>query len=73
VKAQSDIKYTVQQIKSNIDAIASETKNLKNGERFNRIQRMNELRLIATTLEDIDSSVDDLMQKQSKKKSGPAK
>lgn len=73
MKAQSDIKYTVQQIKSNIDAIASETKNLKNGERFNRIQRMNELRLIATTLEDIDSSVDDLMQKQSKKKSGPAK
>lgn len=72
MKAQSDIKDTVQQIKSDIDEIASKTKKLKNGERFNHIQRMNELRQIATTLEDIDNSVDSLMEEQTKKKSGPS-
>ncbi|MEM9672318.1 MAG: hypothetical protein ACFB15_17410 [Cyclobacteriaceae bacterium] len=73
MKAQSDIQHTVKQIKSNIDAIASETKNMKNGERFSKIQRMNELRQIATTLEDIDNSVNTLMEEQSRKKSDPAK
>jgi len=73
VKAQSDVQHTVKQIKSNIDAIASETKNMKNGERFSQIQRMNDLRLIATTLEDIDNSVNTLMEEQSRKKSSPTK
>lgn len=73
MKAHSDIQHIVQQIKSDIDAIASETKNLKNGERFHRIQRMNELRQIAVTLEDIDNSLNTLMEEQSRKKSSPAK
>jgi len=73
VKAHSDIQHTVKQIKSNIDAIASKTKNMKNGERFSQIQRMNDLRLIATTLEDIDNSVNTLMEEQSRKKSSPTK
>ena len=73
MKAQSDIQHTVKQIKSDIDAIASETKNMKNGERFSKIQRMNDLRQIATTLEDIDNSVNTLMEEQSRKKSNPTK
>jgi len=73
VKAHSDIQHTVKQIKSNIDAIASKTKNMKNGERFSQIQRMNDLRLIATNLEDIDNSVNTLMEEQSRKKSSPTK
>lgn len=72
MKTQSDIKSTVQQIKSSIDEIAAKTKKLKNGERFTHVQRMNELRQIAITLEDIDNSVDSLMEEQTKKKSDPA-
>jgi uncharacterized protein YukE len=70
VKSQPKIQDIVQQIKSDIDQIASQTKGLKNGERFSHIKRMNELRQIATTLEDIDHSVDSLMEEQVKKKSG---
>lgn len=73
MKAQSDIQHTVKQIKSDIDAIASETKNMKNGERFSQIQRMNELRQIAITLEDIDNSLNTLIEEQSRKKSNPAR
>ncbi|MEM6845903.1 MAG: hypothetical protein AAF944_00505 [Bacteroidota bacterium] len=69
MKSQSNIQNTVRQIQSNIDEIALQTKNLKNGERFSKIQRMNELRQIASTLEDIDRSVDTLIKKRSKDKS----
>ena len=72
MKTQSNIQNTVKQIRSNIDEIASQTKNLKNGERFTKIQRMNDLRQIATTLEDLDRSVNTLMDKQSKSKSEDA-
>jgi len=72
VKTQSNIQNTVQQIRSNIDEIASQTKNLKNGERFTKIQRMNDLRRIASTLEDLDKSVNTLMDKQNKSKSADA-
>lgn len=71
MKSQPKIQDVVQQIRSDIDSIASRTKGLKNGERFTQIQRMNELRRIASTLEDIDHSVDDLMEKQVMKKSNP--
>ncbi|MGB3589778.1 MAG: hypothetical protein WBA23_24735 [Tunicatimonas sp.] len=69
METQSNIQNTVQQIRSNIDEIASQTKNLKNGERFSRIQRINDLRQIAFTLEDIDKSVNTLMDEQNKSKS----
>ncbi|WKN40850.1 hypothetical protein [Tunicatimonas pelagia] len=72
MKTQSNVQTTVQQIKSNIDEIASETKNLKNGERFTKIQRMNDLRQIASALEDLDRSVNTLMDKQAKNKSEDA-
>ena len=72
MKTQSNIQNTVKQIRSNIDEIASQTKNLKNGERFTKIQRMNDLRQIATTLEDLDRSVNTLMDKQSRNKSEDA-
>ncbi|MEM8965273.1 MAG: hypothetical protein AAGE93_02575 [Bacteroidota bacterium] len=69
MKSQSNVQDTVRQIQTDIDKIASQTKSLKNGERFTKIQRMNDLRQIASTLEDIDRSVDNLMKKRNKNKS----
>nr|WKN40157.1 hypothetical protein K4G66_15795 [Tunicatimonas sp. TK19036] len=70
MKSQPKIQDVVQQIKSDIDLIASQTKGLKNGERFSQIKRMNELKQIATTLEDIDNSLNNLIEEQARKKSG---
>lgn len=70
MKSQPKIQDVVQQIKSDIDLIASQTKGLKNGERFTQIKRMNELKQIVISLEDIDSSLDNLMEEQARKKSG---
>lgn len=67
MKSQDDVKRAVDQLKTDIDHIAQETKHLKNGERLAKLQKMNDLRQIVSSLEDINTSLDHLLQKQSEK------
>ena len=67
VEHQSDIKRVVDQLKSDIDHIAQETKHLKNGERLSQLRKINGLRQIVSSLEDIDTSLDTLLQRQFEK------
>lgn len=64
---QSDVKRVVDQLKSDIDQIAQETKHLKNGERLSQLRKINGLRQIVSSLEDIDTSLDTLLQRQFEK------
>ena len=64
---QDNVKRVVDQLKVEIDSIALETKHLKNGERLSKLRKMHDLRQIVSSLEDIDNSLNDLLQKQSTK------
>ena len=61
--SQTDVKRVVDQLKSDIDHIAAESKNLKNGKRFSNLRKMHDLKLIVSTLEDIDYTVETLLHK----------
>lgn len=61
--SQTDVKRVVDQLKSDIDHIAAESKDLKNGKRFSNLRKMHELKQIVSSLEDIDYTVDVLLQK----------
>lgn len=64
---QGNVQKVVDQLRSDFDHLAQETKHLRNGERFSKLRRMNDLRQIITSLVDIDHSLDDLLQQQSEK------
>ena len=61
---QDDVKQVVDQLKSDIDLMAQETKHLKNGERLSKLRKINDLRQIVSSLEDIDTSLDNLLKKE---------
>ena len=69
VKHHDDIQRVVNQLKSSVDHLAQESKHLKNGARFANLRKINDLRQIISSLEDIDSSLDGLLKKQSEKTS----
>ena len=69
LKTHNDVQRVVDQLRSDFNHLAQETKHLKNGERFSKLRKMNDLRQIINSLEDIDHSLDSLLQEQSGKAS----
>ncbi len=69
LETHSDVQRVVDQLRSDFNHLAQETKHLKNGERFSKLRKMNDLRQIISSLEDIDHSLDSLLQEQSGKTS----
>ncbi|MGB3779366.1 MAG: hypothetical protein WA960_13485 [Tunicatimonas sp.] len=69
LETHNDVQRVVDQLRSDFDHLAQETKHLKNGERFSKLRKMNDLRQIINSLEDIDHSLDSLLQEQSGKTS----
>ena len=61
---QNDVEQVVNQLKSDINHMAEETKSLKNGERLTKLRRINDLRRIVISLEDIDTSLNALLKKE---------
>ena len=64
VEHQNDVKQVVDQLKSDINLIAQETKHLKNGERLSKLRKLNDLRQIVSSLEEIDNSLNTLLKKE---------
>ena len=69
---QKDVKQVIDQLKADINNIAQESKHLKNGERLSKLRKINDLRQIVSSLEDIDTSLDQLLKQQSEKHAMPA-
>ncbi len=69
LETHNDVQRVVDQLRSDFNHLAQETKHLKNGERFSKLRKMNDLRQIINSLEDIDHSLDSLLQEQSGKAS----
>ncbi len=69
LETHNDVQRVVDQLRSDFNHLAQETKYLKNGERFSKLRKMNDLRQIISSLEDIDHSLDSLLQEQSGKTS----
>lgn len=61
MEQQNDVKQVVEQLKSDIDLLAQETRHLKNGERLSNLRKLNDLRQIVSSLEDIDNSLNTLL------------
>ncbi len=61
---QNNVKQAVDQLKADIDHLAFETKNLTNEARLEKLRKINDLQQIVTSLEDIDNSLNDLLDKQ---------
>ena len=72
VEHQKDVKQVIDQLKADINNIAQESKHLKNGERLSKLRKINDLRQIVSSLEDIDTSLDQLLKQQSEKHAMPA-
>lgn len=69
---QNNVKQVIDQLKANIHTIEQESKQLKNGERLNKLRKVNDLRQLVTSLEDIDTSLNELLQQQIDKHSATA-
>lgn len=63
-----NIQGVCEHIKADIDCILKEAKNMNDVERFRSLQRLQELKQILSTIEDIDHSVDSLLKKQWKRR-----
>lgn len=63
-----DIQCVCEQLKDDITKMLNETKNLDDHEKFKKLHRLNELKQILLTIEDIDHSVDQLLEKQVQKR-----
>lgn len=61
------IQYACEQLKNDIAKMLNETKGLNERERFKKLHRLNELKQILSTIEDIDHSVNQLLKKQVQK------
>ena len=66
MKSQPIVKKTIQRIESEIDEVASQ-KELNDSDESTETGQLENLKEIAATLEEIDHSVDSLLEKQSKK------
>ncbi len=65
---ESNLKGVVEQLKADIDQINKQTNGLKNGARFRSVTKLNNLRDILHKIEEIDSSVEELIEKQHQKR-----
>lgn len=63
-----DVNEIVGQLKSEIDQMSRQTFGKKNGERFKSVQKLNQLRHLLSTIEEIDGSVDELLEEQHQKR-----
>lgn len=68
MKSKPIVKKAIQRIESDIDAITSQNKDQASDEQPTQAERVEKLKKIATSLEDIDNSVDSLMEQQAQKK-----
>ena len=64
--SQDNVKRVVDQLKVDINNMALEAKHLKNGQRLSKLQKMHDLQQIVSSLEDIDNSLNELLQKSKK-------
>ena len=64
--SQDNVKRVVDQLRVDINNIALEAKHLKNGQRLSKLQKMHDLQQIVSSLEDIDNSLNELLQKSKK-------
>jgi len=64
----ADVQEVVVQLKARIDQMSRNTYGKKNGERFKSVQKLNQLRNLLSTIEEIDGSVEDLLEKQQRKR-----
>ena len=69
MKSKSIVKKAIQRIESDIDAVASQNEDLADEKQSTQAERVKKLKKIAHSLEEIDSSVDSLMEQQAQKKS----
>lgn len=64
----ADVQEVVVQLKARIDQITRNTYGKKNGERFRSVKKLNQLRNLLSTIEEIDGSVEDLLEQQQRKR-----
>lgn len=64
----ANVHEVVIQLKAQIDQISRNTYGKKNGERFRSVQKLNQLRTLLSTIEEIDGSVDHLLEEQQTKR-----
>lgn len=62
------IRGVVDQLKADIDQMSRQTRGLKNGERFKSVLKLHELRNILASIEEIESSVETLLEQQHNKR-----
>jgi len=64
----ADVQEVVVQLKARIHQMSRNTYGKKNGERFKSVQKLNQLRDLLSTIEEIDGSVEDLLEQQQRKR-----
>ncbi len=64
-----DIQYVCEQIKISINNMLKETKTSNEEERFEKLHKLNELKQLLSTIEDINHSVNTLLSQQLQKRS----
>lgn len=64
----ADLSNLVGQLREEIQLISQQTYGKKNGERFRSVQKLNQLRNLLSTIEEIDDSVDELLAEQNQKR-----
>ncbi|WPP52803.1 hypothetical protein [Catalinimonas niigatensis] len=69
---ETNLKGVVEQLKADIDQVSMQTKGLKNGERFKSVRKLSDLRNILTKIEEINRSVDNLIELQHQKRNNQA-
>lgn len=63
-----DVNEVVGQLKAEIEQISRDTYGKKNGERFKSVEKLNKLRNLLSTIEEIDDSLEGLLEEQNQKK-----
>ncbi len=64
----TDVSEIVGQLKAEIDQMSQQAYGKKNGERFKSVQKLNQLRSLLSSIEEIDGSVDELLAKEHQKR-----
>jgi len=64
----AEVQDLVGQLKAKIDHMSRQTYGKKNGERFRSVQKLNQLRDLLSTIEEIEGSVDKLQAQQDEKR-----
>jgi uncharacterized membrane protein YccC len=65
---KADVREVVDQLRAEIDQMCHQTYGKKNGERFQSVQKLNQLRNLLSTIEELDDSLDHLLEEQDQKR-----